>query len=144
MATRTMAACPCTSHTLRTPKPFRGIPPTILHAISTPKGRLWLASSPGPTREERAWYPLLAHARYFIGMSINRVFSVYFRVTQTSPNDLRRVGGVSPVASIGQIQRQRRQWRVRSRSSIRPASAWNSKHHAKARAKKSYTLNLPR
>ena len=47
-----------------------------------------LASSPGPPtrypREERAWYPLLAHARYFIGMSINRVFSVYFRVTLTS------------------------------------------------------------
>ena len=54
-----------------------------------------LASSPGPTCEERAWYPLLAHAWNFIGMSINRVFSVYFRVTL---NNLRRVGGVSPVA----------------------------------------------
>ena len=52
---------------------------------------------------------LFRHVRYFIGMSINRVFSVYFRVTPTSPNDLRRVGGVSPVASNGQIQRQRRQ-----------------------------------
>ena len=26
---------------------------------------LSLASSPGPTREERAWYPLLVHARNF-------------------------------------------------------------------------------
>ena len=51
-----------------------------------------LVPRPHP-QEERAWYPLLAHAQYFIGMSINRVFSVYFSVTLTSP---RRVGGVSP------------------------------------------------
>ena len=80
-----------------------------------------VASSPGPTRggpgRRGPGYPLLAHARYFIGMSINRVFSVYFRVTLTSP---RRVGGVSPVASNGQIQRHRRQWRVRWRFSLRP------------------------
>ena len=82
-------------------------------------GQRSLVPRPHPREagEERAWYPLLAHARYFIGMSINRVFSVYFRVTLTSP---RRVGGVSPVASNGQIQRHRRQWRVRWRFSLRP------------------------